>query len=300
MRTRRLAALAAAGVLWGCGDGHARTRVGVTLPADAGAELQDLRAAMQHVADSLGVSLEIRDDARDAAGQAANVADFVTQRVSAIVIVPAAPIGLAAAVDRAARARVPVFTALGETDGDGIVSSIAPDDREGGELISTYLVRRLGRGGGGSIAVLDQPDVPAVRDRVAGLRLGLARSPNIRVVATPAVEPGTPDVARRRTATLLSADQGIDFVVATTGDLALGALAAVRAAGKSDVFVVAYGGGKEVHDSIRAGTPLVAAVVPDAATVGRYAIEVVASHLRGNHVMALVPVRVRLVDRDSL
>lgn len=299
MRTGSLAALAAAATLWSCGNARGRARIGVTLPADegGGAELRDLRGAMQHVADSLGVALVIRDDARDPAGQAANVGDFLTQRVSAIVIVPAAPTGLAAVVDRAAKQRVPVFTALRETDGAAVVSRIAPDDREGGELIGVYLVRRLP---GGSIAVLDQPDVPGVRDRIAGLRLSLARSPNLRVVATPAVEPGSPEVARRRTATLLSADQRIDAVVAMTGDLALGALAAVRAAGKPDVFVVGYGGGEELRDSIKAGTPLVADVVPDAATVGRYAIEVVASHLRGNHVMSSVPVRVRLVDRDSL
>ncbi|HZI23197.1 MAG TPA: sugar ABC transporter substrate-binding protein [Gemmatimonadales bacterium] len=297
MRTRSLAALAALGTLWGCGSSRANARVGVTLPADGSAELRDLRGAMQHVADSLGLTLEIRDDARDAAGQTANVGDFLAHRVSAIVIVPTAPTGFAATIDRAMQQRVPVFTALRQTDGDAVVSRIAPDDREGGELISAYLVRRLQ---GGNVAVLDQPDVPGVRDRIAGLRLGLARSPNIRVVATPTVEPGSPEVARQRTATLLAADQRIDAVVAVTGDLALGALAAVRAAGKPDVLVVAYGDGEGVRDSIKAGTPLVADVEPDAATVGRYAIEVVASHLRGNHVMSSVAVRVRLVDRDSL
>jgi len=40
--------------------------------------------------------------------------------------------------------------------------------------------------------------------------------------------------------------------------------------------------------------------VPDAVTIGRYALLVAASRLRGNIVMRSVPVRVRLIDRDSL
>jgi ribose transport system substrate-binding protein len=291
-------ALGATLALAACGRGRARARIGVTLPADTSAFLHAVEQGMRHVADSLGLELEVRADAGDAAHQAADVGALLDDRVSALVLVPVSPTGLAAAIARANGARVPVFTAVTAADGGPVVSHIAGDDRQGGELLAWYLAQRLR--GGGNVVILDQPEVASVRDRVAGIRLLLTRFPNVRIVASPAVDPGSREAARRKTATLLAADQRIDAFVGTTGELALGALAAVQAAGKTDVVVVAYGGGAEVRAAILQGTPLVADIVTDPGTLGRYAIEVAASHLRGNRVASAVPVRVRLVDRDSL
>jgi ribose transport system substrate-binding protein len=298
MRTPIALALSATLALSGSCRGRAHLRIGVALPADTSAYLHAVAQAMRHVADSLGLELAVRADAGDAAHQAADVAALVDQGVSALVLVPVSPTGLAAAIARAAGAHVAVFTAVAAADGGPVVSHIAGDDRQGGELVAWYLAQRLH--GGGNVVILDQPDVASVRDRVAGIRLLLARFPNLRIVASPAVDPGSREAARRKTATLLATDQRIDAFVGTTGELALGALAALEAAGKTDVVVVAYGGGAQARAAILAGTPLVADIVTDPATLGRYAIEVAASHLRGNRVASAAPVRVRLVDRDSL
>ena len=86
----------------------------------------------------------------------------------------------------------------------------------------------------------------------------------------------------------------------TSDDLALGALDAVRASRRKDVFVVGLGADREALTAIREGTALIADVLPDPVTIGRYAVLVAASHLRGHRVAPIVPVRMRLVDRDSL
>jgi ribose transport system substrate-binding protein len=298
MRTRIALVVSTALVLSGCGRGRTGTRIGVTLPADTSAFLHAVEQEMRRVADSLNLELEVRADAGDAAHQAADVAALVDHRVSALVIVPVSPTGLAAAIARATAAHVPVFTAVAAAEGGPVVSHIAGDDRQGGELVAWYLAQRLR--GGGSVVILDQPAVASVRDRVAGIRQLLAGFPNLRIVASPAVDPGSREAARRKTATLLATDQRIDAFVGTTGELALGALAAVQAARKTDVVVVAYGGGAEARAAILQGTPLVADIVIDPSLLGRYAIEVAASHLRGNRVASMVPVRVHLVERDSL
>ncbi len=298
MRTLIALALSAMLALSGCGRGPTRARIGISLPADTSAFLHAVEQGMRHVADSLDLELEVRADGGDAVHQAADVEALVDHRVSALVLVPVSPTGLAAAIARANGAHVPVFTAVAATDGGPVVSHIAGDDGQGGELAAWYLARRLR--GGGNVVILDQPEVASVRDRVAGIRRLLAGFPNLRIVASPAVDPGSREAARRKTATLLATDQRIDAFVGTTGELALGALAAVQAAGKTDVVVVAYGGGAEARTAIRQGTPLVADIVTDPGTLGRYAIAVAASHLRGNRVASAVPVRASLVDRDSL
>ena len=291
----------AAAVVTGCSaDRHHRPEIGVALPTDSGELSADLRRGMAPVAESLQLDVRVVTAGGDGARQAAQIDSFAAQRVAAIVIDPVDGGALGDAIARANRAGIPVFTMVTATNQGSIVSHVGSDERMGGELAGWYVGQRLN--GGGSIAILDQPSVPSVRDRMAGIRLALTRFPNVRVVATPAVEPAAREAASRRTASLLAADQRVDAVVGTSDELALGALDAVQASGKTGggVFVVGFGGVPEARAAIVRGSVLVAEVMPDPVTIGRYALLVVASHLRGNQVMTSVPVRVRLVDRDSL
>lgn len=289
----------AAAVVTGCSaDRHRRPEIGVALPIDSGELSADLRRGMAPVADSLKLDVRVVTAGGDGARQAAQVDSFVEQRVAAIVIDPVNDGALGDAIARANRAGIPVFTMVTATNQGSITSHVGSDERMGGELAGWYVGQRLN--GGGSIAILDQPSVPSVRDRVAGIRLALTRFPNVRIVATPAVEPAAREAASRRTASLLAADQRVDAVVGTSDELALGALDAVQASGKTGVFVVGFGGVPEARAAIVRGSALIADVLPDPVTIGRYALLVVASQLRGNQVMTSVPVRVRLVDRDSL
>lgn len=294
--------LVAAALVTACSaDQPGRPRIGVALPRDTGAVTADLRRGMAPVADSLHLDVRVVTAGSDGARQAAQVDSLAAQRVAAILIDPVDPAALGDAIARAHRAGIPVFTmvsAAGEGGESRVVSHIGSDDRLGGELAGWYVAHRLN--GGGSIAILDQPGEPSARDRVAGIRLALTAFPNVRIVASPAVEPAAREAASRRTASLLAADQRVDAVVATNDELALGALEAVQAAGKAGVFVVGFGGAPEARAAIVKGSALVADVMPDLVTIGRYALLVAASHLRGNQVVPWVPVRVHLVDRDSL
>jgi ribose transport system substrate-binding protein len=292
--------LLVATLVTGCGaDRHGRARIAVALPTDSGALTAALRSGMGPVADSLQLDVRIVTAGGDGIRQAAQVDSFAAQRVAAILIDPVDPARLGHAIARANQAGIPVFTMVTEAEGEiRVVSHIGSDDRMGGELAGWYVAHRLN--GGGSIAILDQPGVSSARDRVAGIRLALTAFPNVRIVASPAVEPGERQAASRRTASLLATDQRVDAVIGTNDELALGAVDAVQASGKSGVFVVGFGGAPEVRAAIAKGSALVADVMPDPVTIGRYALLVLASHLRGNRVLSSVPVRMHLVDRDSL
>lgn len=285
--------------LAGCGGGsHRRPQIGVTLAVDTGADAEDVQRGMRQAAESLGLDLRIVGAGDDAARQAAEIDSFIAGRAMAIVVHPVDANRIADAIARANRSHIPLFTVGDPVDRGPVVSHIGSDDVQGGELVGAYVAQRVH--GGGNVAILDQPSVTRVRDPVAGLRAVLARFPNIRIVASPAVDPGSRAAARHRTETLLATDQRIDAVVGTTRDLALGALAAIQAAGRNGAVVVACGGGPEARAAILQGTARVADVVADGVTIGRSAIAVAASHLRGNHVASLVPVPVHLVDHDSL
>ncbi len=282
--------LAASLVLGGaCGKHRAGNRplVGVTLLTEAHVFYQDLKRGMQQAADSLGLDLQIVAGEWDLARQTSQVDNFINQKVDAIVIAPVNSNGIVSAIEEANRAKIPVFTADIASDGGEVVAHVASDNRQGGRLLGAYVAKRLG--GGGNVVILDQPTVNSVRDRVAGFREALIAFPNIRILASPAVERN-----------LLATGQKIDAVFGTNDDCALGALAAIQAAGRTGMIVVGYDATPEARTAIGQGTALVADAVQDPVTIGRRTIEAVAARLRGEPVSPTVPVPVGLVERDSV
>lgn len=275
-----------------------RPQVGVTLLTEAHVFYQDLKQGMLAAADSLGVDLHIVAGEWDLARQTAQVQSFLTRKMDAIVIAPVNSSGIVSAVEEARSAGVPVFTADIAADGGGVVAHIASDNRQGGRLLGEFLAERLG--GRGAIAVLDQPTITSVQERVAGFREALARYPGLEIVAAPAVERGLRDVAKQKTDNLLTAGRPLDAIFGSNDDCALGALAALQASGREGVVIVGYDATPEARTAIAGGTPLLADAVQHPAEIGRRTVEAVAAYLRGETVPPVIAVPVSLVTRDSL
>jgi len=299
MRRALFVVVTLAATLAGCGRKRSsRPQVGVTLLTETHVFYQDLRRGMQQAADSLGVDLKIVSGEGDLSQQTAQVENFITQRMDAIVIAPVNSSGIASAIQEANRANIPVFTADIAADGGAVVAHVASDNRQGGRLLGAYVAQRLG--GGGNVVILDQPTVASVRDRVAGFREALAAFPNIRIVAQPVVDLGKRDLAKEKMDNLLATDQKIDAVFGTNDECALGALAAIQAAGKSGIFVVGYDATPEARSAIARNTALAADAVQDPVTIGRRTIETIVARLHGATVSAVIHVPVGLVTHDSL
>jgi ribose transport system substrate-binding protein len=226
------------------------------------------------------------------------VQNFITQGVDAIVIAPVDSRGIVSAVEEANRAGIPVFTADIAAASGGVVSHIASDNVQGGRLAGEYLARRLN--GRGKVAILDQPTVMSVVDRVRGFREAIAAYPGITIVAAPAVERGIREVAKQKTDNLLQAHPDLAGIFGSNDDCALGALASVRAAGRAGLVIVGYDAIPEARTAILEDSPLKADAIQYPVQIGRRTIETVAARLRGDSVPSLIPVRVGLVDRDSL
>jgi len=296
------AALLAAGLLASssCAKRQATTRpqVGVTLLTEAHVFYQDLKHGMQRTADSLGIDLHIVAGEWDLARQTAQVENFITQGMDAIIIAPVDSRGIVSAVEEANRAGIPVFTADIAASGGQVVSHVATDNAAGGRLVGEYLAHRLN--GRGEVAILDQPTVTSVIDRVRGFREAMARYPGITIVAAPAVERGIREVAKQKTDNLLQAHPNLAGIFGSNDDCALGALASVRASGRTGPVIVGFDGTPEARTAILEDSPLKADAVQFPVEIGVRTIETVAASLRGDTVPARIPVPAALVDRDSL
>ncbi|HVM43578.1 MAG TPA: substrate-binding domain-containing protein [Gemmatimonadales bacterium] len=295
-----LLALGALAAFPGCAKKPAthRPQVGVTLLTEAHVFYQDLKRGLLKAGDSLGIDLHVVAGEWDLARQTSQVENFITQKMDAIIIAPVDSRGIVSAVEEANRAGIPVFTVDIAAAGGQVTSHIASDNYQGGMLVGEYLAKLLK--GKGSVAVLDQPTLASVIDRVHGFDSALARYPGIHIVANPAVERGLRDVAKNKMDNLLQSHPDLDAVFGSNDDCALGALASVRAAGRNNLLIVGFDATPEARAAISGGGALKADAIQYPETIGRRAIETVYRALHGEQVPSRVAVPVGIVDRDSL
>lgn len=297
-RALLLAAAAAAAPACARRPVNTRPQIGVTLLTQAHVFYQDLQKGMEAAADSLGMDLHIVAGEGDLARQTSQVENFITQKMNAIIIAPVDSRGIVSAVDEANHAGIPVFTADIASAGGHVTSHIASDNAQAGGLLGEYMASRLK--GKGDIAILDQPTVSSVIDRVRGFREAIAKYPGIHVVADPAVDRGLRDLSKNKVDNLLQAHPNLVGIFGSNDDCALGALASVRAAGRSNIVIVGFDATPEARSAISSGGPLEADAVQYPVVIGRKTIETVYRALHGEQVPPAVVVPVGIVDRDSL
>jgi ribose transport system substrate-binding protein len=205
--------------------------------------------------------------------------------------------GINFGVNQANQAGIPVFTADIAAEGSNVVAHIASDNFRGGQLAGEYLAKLLN--GKGNIAIIDQPAITSVIDRVAGFREAIGKYPDIKVVADVNGE-GVRDKALIVTTDVLQANPELDGIFGINDDSALGALGAVNQLDRKEIVIIGYDATPPAVDAILSGSPLKADVVQYPKKIGSKTIEVIKDHFEGKVVPKVVPVEVGIVDRESL
>jgi len=283
----------------GPGDAENESRtVGACLLTQTHIFYQEMVDAMQQEADKHNIRLQVQYCEFDSAKQNDQVQTFLAKGADALIIAPNDSAGVRPVIEDARSRGVPVFTVdIAAHDAD-VVSHIASDNVEGGRLIARYLAKALD--GTGQVAIIDHPEVASVQDRVAGFEEVLAQYPNIEIVAK-APGGGKRDVALIAAQDVLQSNPDLDAVFGINDDSALGALAAVEAAGLGDaLIIVGYDGTPEARQAILKGTALKADTVQHPRAIGTTAIQIVADYFGGRAVPKEVPVAVEVIDQESL
>lgn len=280
----------------GAGRGPQKV-IGVSLLTRGHVFYRDLEQGLRQTAARHGFRLIVDAGEWDLARHQAQIENYIVQRVDAIIVCPSDSRGIGPAIEKANQAGIPVFTADIQALGGRVVSHIASDNVAGGRLAAQYLARALG--GKGSVAIIDQPFVKSTIDRVAGFEEEMKKYPGIRIVAKPNGD-GVRDRAMKTMEDLLQSGLKIEGLFAINDDSALGALAALEAAGRKDIVIVGFDAIPEARSAILRGTALKADVVQHPRRIGELTIETIARHFRGEPVPAQIPVEVELVDAASL
>lgn len=299
-----VAALAACAFLPACkrdegpADDNRPTTIGVTLLTVQHQFYQDLRAGLEDEAAQHGFKLLITTAEFDPGRQADQIDEFLVQRVDALIVCPCDSRSVGANIAAANDANVPVVTAdIASAATLGKVSChVASDNVEGGRRAAELMAKALS--GQGEVAILSHPAVTSVTDRVKGFKEEMARHPDIKIVVELGAE-GKRDKAARVMEDVLQSHPDLAGVFGINDDTALGALAAIEAAGKlGAIKIVGYDATPEAREKIKSGA-IYGDVIQNPRLIGAKAIEAVKEILEGRTPPAVIPVEVGVFTGES-
>lgn len=242
-------------------------------------------------ADELGVQLSVVDAQDNASKQASDVEDLITQDVDLIMINPTDSEAVAAAVESANSAGIPVITVDRSAEGGEVVSHIASDNVAGGEMAGEYLKELVGDGA--LVAELEGiPGSSAARDRGEGFN-------NIAEGSLDVVAKQTANFNRAEGLTvmenILQSNPDIKGVFAHNDEMALGALEAIEASGK-EIIVIGFDATDDAVASVEEGR-LAGTVAQKPDLIGMSAIETAIAFLNGEKVEESIPVELELIKK---
>jgi ribose transport system substrate-binding protein len=272
-------------------------KIGVTLLARAHIFYRDLEDGLNTEADSNGYQLIVTSADFDLGKQISQVEDFISRKVDAIIICPVDSKGIAPAIEEANKAGIPVFTADIQAEGGDVISHVASDNVDGGKLAGEYLAKALN--GKGNIAIIDQPAITSVLDRVQGFKDVISKYPNMKIVAD-VNGMGVRDRALQAATDVLQAHPNLDGIFGINDDSALGALDAVDQFNRKGILIVGYDATPPARKAILDGTALKADVVQYPKKIGEKTIQEIKDYFAGKNVPKLVPVEVGIVDKAFL
>src|SRR5450432_1041893 len=166
--------------------------------------------------------------------QKAMVEQVLKDRPDVVIFIPVDDVAMIPTVKELNEAKIPVVLVSNPLPGD-FVTYVGADDFEIGYREAHYLFHTLG--GKGKIVVIEgTPAAVTNRERIRGYQRAFAESPGIEVLGSGSGNYQQPD-AKRVMEKFLAAYPQIDAVLSANDGMALGALEALKEAGRTSVVI---------------------------------------------------------------
>ncbi len=222
-------------------------------------------------AKALGYDTLVLSHDDDPNKQAQLIDSAIARHAKAIILDNAGADATVTAVQKAKDAGIPSFLIDREITKTGVaMSQIVSNNYQGAQLGAQEFVKLMGEKGDYAELVGKQSDTNAgIRSK--GYHDVIDQYPDLKMVAQQSANWDQTE-AYNKMETILQANPSVKGVIAGNDTMALGAYAALKAAGRTDVIVTGFDGSNEVRDSILAGG-IKATVLQPAAAEAELAVE---------------------------
>jgi ribose transport system substrate-binding protein len=258
---------------------------------------QVVEKAIRKKVEANGDKLITTNPAMDQEKQINQIEDLISQGVDAIFLNPVDWQGIQPALVELKNAHIPIINFDAEVKDQSLVTSyVGSDNKNAGKVDGEDLVKRFPNGG--KIVVLDSPTMNSVNDRISGFMEAI-KGHNFDIVAQQDAK-GDLQTAMNKMADILQAHSDIIAVMGGNDPTALGALAAVKAANKTDIAIYGVDGSPDAKTEIAKGGPLVGTGAQSPITIGEKSVEVAYKVLKGEKVDKRYPVKTFLINKDNV
>ena len=266
----------------------------------------DMRRGAQEAADRLGVRLQVQAAERevDVEKQMQIVENLIQTGIGALCITPSGSREIVSALVKARDAKVPIIVVDTRVDAKAAADAgvttetfVGSDNYDGGRIAGDFVVKMSG--GRARVGILEGiPGHETGDSRLRGFRDGVKTSPGITIVAS---QPANweRDQGFNVFQNMLQAHPDIDTVFAASDLMALGAVEAIAAAGKTGrIRVVGFDALDDAKKAIAAGT-MEASVAQFPHEMGKVAVESAVKVMRGEKVPPDIKVKLELVTKEN-
>ncbi|MBN2411687.1 sugar ABC transporter substrate-binding protein [candidate division KSB1 bacterium] len=264
----------------------------------------DMEKGAKEVADSLGIQLISQAAERevDVEKQMQIIENLIQRKVDAICVAPSGSREIVPAICKANRAGIPVLTIDTRVDkttlkeaGCRVFTFIGSDNFEGGRIAGEFIVNKLE--GRGKVALLEGiPGHETGDSRLSGFHKSVDDVAGIEIVASQTAN-WERDQGFNVFQNILQAHPEIQAVFACNDMMALGAVEAIAAAGKSGkIFVMGFDATTDAREAINNGT-MIGSIAQNPYEMGRLAV-INAFHLINKETIPdYIPVKIELVTK---
>lgn len=273
-------------------DDDGTVKIGLSISTLNNPFFVSLRDAIVADAEAKGMEVIVVNAQDDAATEISGIEDLIQQDVDILLINPTDSAAVSSAVQSANNADIPVITIDRSVDEGEVETLITSDNVAGGELAANFILEKLGEGA--RVAEIEGiAGASATRERGEGFHNIADESLEI-VASQPA------DFDRTKGLTVmentLQGNRDIEAVFAHNDEMALGAVEAIKAAGK-DIMVIGFDGVEDALKSVEAGE-LTATIAQQPDIMGQKAVSTVQKILNGEKIEETIKIPLDLKVKE--
>lgn len=258
---------------------------------------QRLQGAVEARAAEDGVTIEVYAlGSTEVADQVAQMEAAVAAGVSGVILGTINAAGIVPGVEAANSAGIPVLAVDTAPAGGELVSLVQTDNVEASAAAGEFIAEAIG--GAGKVLNL-QGDMgnQTAQARNEGLHRVLDTYPDIQVIDQSAH--WTQEEGLSITENVLTSDPDLTAVFGANDPAALGAVQAVKAAGRDDIVIVGFDGNPSAFEAVKAGD-MAADIAQFPERMGTYGVDLMVLHLNGETVEELVDTGTAVVTAENV
>ncbi|WP_297276430.1 sugar ABC transporter substrate-binding protein [uncultured Brachyspira sp.] len=245
-----------------------------------------------------GDTLIVLDPQLDQAKQISQVEDMIAQGIELLFLNPVDWQGVKPALDAAKAAGIPIVNFDADVyDTDLVDAIVISDNYQAGYLCGEDLAKRMPNGG--KLAIIEHAVAKSVLDRIRGFYDGLGAVSNKFELVSRQDGLGQLEITLPIAENILQANPDVQVFFGGNDPIALGIVAALKAANKTGVLVYGVDGSPEIKASIKNGEAT-ATGAQSPINIGKKSVEVAYKILNKEPIEKNISVETALIDQSNV